>query len=180
MRGIEPLQAARYQGSILTLQGSQVSHGAQGHQVEQPIDSQVGATIKLILTLCQRLGQLEGQPHTSQLFERIVASWLVGVDGSHGGGDVVTYEVVIGDDHIQAQPVCVGHLLHRPDATIDRQHHTHAFLSKLGESALIQTIAFVETVGNVRDYLPSQGGQGMSHQCRGGDTISVVIPVDGN
>ena len=35
MRGIEPLQATGYQGSILTLQGSQVGHGAQGHQVKQ-------------------------------------------------------------------------------------------------------------------------------------------------
>ncbi len=87
---------------------------------------------------------------------------------------------MIGDDHFKSNAIAVAHFLHRPNATINSEHDLDALLGQPFQGFIVQSIAFIDAIGNVGHHIGAKSLQGLHQQRRRGDTVSIEIAINCN
>jgi len=88
--------------------------------------------------------------------------------------------MVVGDDDVQTQVASVGYLVGSANATIHGDDDFDAFLGQFAQSTLVESISFINAVGDIRLHLRVQGCQGLDEQGSGRHPVGVEITIDGN
>ena len=121
LRARERAQAGDHHAAVLVEQRDDVGDRRQRDEVEVPLrDLGVDAE--------ERLAELVDDAGAAELRERIVGrprrdDRAVGQRASSG-------PVMVGDDHLEAARLRLGHLLHRRDAAVDREHEAAALVGE--------------------------------------------------
>ena len=160
--------------AVFTGQRHHVRHGAQRHQV-QPLFRQ-HAFHRAVLQ--QSLGDLVRQPNAGQVLFRVRVVVALLANHRQRIRQLILRHVVVADDQIQAQRAGVFGLARRADAAVHRQHHAETALRQHIQGFIVQAVAFIEAVGDVRLGVAAQGTQHLHHQGGRGHPVHVVIAVD--
>ena len=95
-----------------------------------------------------------------------------------GRGKLVPDGVMIGDDHVQANSIGEGDLLHGANPAVHGDDQGHAVLAQPAQRLLVQTITFVHAIRDVGRHLATQRFQRLGEQRGAGDAVRVKIAVD--
>ena len=88
--------------------------------------------------------------------------------------------VMIADDEIQADILCIKRLVKRAYTAIYRDDQFNAGCFKVVQRLVIKAIAFVEAMRNVASHVCIKGFQGLHKQCGSSNAIYIVITIDCN
>ena len=164
-------QTQLYQVAVLVRQRHHVGNGADGHQV-----CVARQQIRIALTGAH---QLHGHTHARQIRVGVGVAGALAVDEAadlrQGIGAAF---VVVGDDHVHADPGGMGRLLHRGDAAVDGDDQAHALGLQRIEGAAVEAVALLIAVGNIVITGQTLPAQVVRQQTGGGDAVHVVVAVD--
>ena len=141
-----------HQNPVVGIQRDYVGNGAQGHQIQQR--AQISLISRGPASLTQRLADshegVEHHAHTGQIFGRKIATRLVRVHDGIGGWQCVTGQVVIGNDDLHPQGLCMGNAINAGDAVVDRDEQVGfaaVILSDKIDDSRCEAVAQLETIG---------------------------------
>ena len=130
----EPPQAEQRERAVLVDERHDVGDGRERDDVEVALE-------KRVLGAEQRLRELPDDAGAAQSGERVVA--LERRD-DRAGGECVARPVVVGDDDLEPERVCVLDLGDRGDAAVDGEDEVEAFLGETRERVDVQAVALLE------------------------------------
>ncbi len=124
------------------------------------------------------LHELEAHTAARQVVERIGAVFALGIEHSHGRGQLHVGEMVVADDGVDAQFLGVFDFLHGLDAAVERNQQGAAMFLGRVDAFVRHTVTLVITIGNVvfdvRVELPEEGVD----ERDGRRAVHVVVAVD--
>ncbi|MNG93596.1 hypothetical protein D3C79_525670 [compost metagenome] len=182
--GPDPLQPLMDQDAVVAIERHHVGDGAERHQIQ--VIRHIGGANALTLIPAglpqmgvERRHQVEGDPHPGQGLGGEVAATLVRVHYRIGSGQLMTRQVMIGDQHLHAGRLGGGDTGDTGDAVVHRDEELgaagHRQLDDLGGEA----IAELETVGHQKiDVMTPHGPQGQHAQGRAGGAVAVEVTDD--
>ncbi len=179
--GADARQAALGQDAILAQQRDDVGHRPHGHQIEERVgvDGALGDPSSRC-RLKEGLRQAIGHANAGELAERVGAVLSPRVDDGHRWWQLLGHRVVVCDDEIEAAGPGVGYLLHGTDAAVDGHGQGDAPVPKGLEGGGVQPIGLVKAIGDVGRDLATEGAQGQGQEGGGGDTVGVMVAIDGD
>jgi hypothetical protein len=87
--------------------------------------------------------------------------------------------VVVGDDDVQPEPIGVGDLFRRADATVHGDDDPCSLLGQLGQRFVVQAISLV-AVGDVRPCAAAESAPHLDQERCSRDPVGVKVTVDGD
>ena len=132
--GLQPaaadaLEALCDQATVVGIELHHIGHSAQGHQIQQLVQSGLAAFIEYAaLSQFSPQGQqhIEHDAHAGQVLAGKGAAALVRVHDHIGIGCVVGRQVVVGDHHLESQGASVGYACRAGDAVVHGDEHIRA------------------------------------------------------
>ena len=162
-------------GPVLVGHLHHVGHGADGGQGAVP--GQQG-----LLPALAPQGQHQLQRHAApgQVLEGIAAVKPVGVHHRAGGRQLLLALMVVGDDHVHAQGVGIGHLLHAGDAAVHRYQQPDALVMQGQNGVLSQAVPILDAAGDIVHHVAAPGQEVIHQNHRGGDAVHVIVAEYGD
>ena len=144
-------QTLRHQASVVGVQSHHIGYRTQCNQRQQAVELGFGFFAEnTALTHQRSQGQqdIKHHTHTGHAFALETAARLVGVDQGMGRGQLAAWQMVVGDEHLQAQTFGFFHTAHAGDAVVHGdQDLCAAGVNPLG-NVRGQTIAIDHAVGH--------------------------------
>ena len=175
-------QALGHQAAVVGVELDHIGHGAQGDQGEQRVKLRLGGGIKN--AACTQLGpqcqqHVEHHAHPGHGLALERAAGLVGVDDGVGRRQGGAGQVVVGDEHLQAQGLGLGHAFHAGNAVVHGDEHIGpAFLHAAGDG-WGEAVAVGHAVGHqVVHVFCAQQAQAAHAHGAGGGAVAVVVGHD--
>ena len=135
-------------------------------------------------TACAQLGaqgqqHVEHHAHPGHGFALERAAGLVGVDDGVGRRQRGAGQVVVGDEHLQAQGLGLGHAFHAGNAVVHGDEHIGAAFGHAPGDGCGEAIAVGHAVGHqVVHVLRTQQAQAAHAHGAGGGAVAVVVGHD--
>ena len=154
-------QALRNQDAVVEIERHDVGDRAERDQIEHI------AEIRLILagerSALAKLGPqgkhyVEHHADTRKALARKRAAGLVGIDDGCCGRKLRTGQMVVGDDHLDAEPARRFDALDARDSVVHRDQKVGSTLGKLMDCMRTEPVPFV-SVGEVGSWLSAQTGE---------------------
>ena len=184
--GPDPLQPLMNQDAVVAIQRHHVGHGAEGHQIE--VIRHVGGAqpLALIPAALAQMGvegrhQIEGDPDPGQRLGGEVAAMLVGVHYRVGVRQLLTRQMVIGNQYLHAGRLGRRHPGDAGDAVVHRDQELGAAGHRQLDDLRGEAITELEAVGHQKiDVATAHGAQGQHAQRRAGGAVAVKVTDDEN
>lgn len=169
------------QNAVVAIERHHIGHRAKRHQIE--IIRHIGGAqpLPLIPAKLAQMGvesrhQVEGHPHTGQRLGGEVAAMLVRVDDGIGVRQLLTRQMVIGNQYLHASRLGRRHPGDAGDTVIHRDQELgatgHRQLDNFGGEA----VAKLEAIGHQKiDVATAHGAQRQHTERRAGGTVAVEI-----
>ncbi|MNH16786.1 hypothetical protein D3C79_764350 [compost metagenome] len=170
------------QDAIVGIQRHHVGHAAQGHQIEQLADVRLRCIV-VVAQAAQPRAQghqyIKDHPDPGQRLAGKLAARLVGIDDGIGCRQFMTWQVVIGDQHLQPGSLGCGHTLYAGNTVVHgNQQLRLAFQGNLNDFRG-QAITVFETIGHqVIDMRRPQQTQPQHPHSAGGRAIGIEVAND--
>ncbi|MNH97115.1 hypothetical protein D3C73_498070 [compost metagenome] len=146
-----PLQALMHQNPVVGIQRHHVGHAAKSHQIEQFADIRLRPACvpaQLAQPRTQGHQHIENHPDAGQRLARKLATGLVRIDDGIGQRQLVTGQVVVGDEHLEPGLFRRCHAFDAGDAVVDGDQQMRLTLKRHRDDFRCQAIAVVESVGH--------------------------------
>ncbi|MCY1420823.1 hypothetical protein D9M71_364590 [compost metagenome] len=178
----DPLKALMYEDAVVGVQGHDVSNTAQGDQIEQFADIRLWRVVVMpeaAQACAQGHQHVENHPDPGQRLARELAAGLVGIDDGIGCRQFMTWQVMIGDQHLQPGSFGCGHTLYAGNTVVHgNQQLRLAFQGNLNDFRG-QAITVFETIGHqVIDMRRPQQTQTQHPYSAGGRAIGIEVAND--
>ena len=168
LRAREGAEAGERERAVLVDERDDVGDRRERDQVEV-------ARQRLVAGAEQRLSELVDDARAAELGERIVGR-PCGDDGAVR--ERLAGPVMVRDDDLEPALACLGDLLDRGHAAVDREDEPAALIGEPLKRFALDAVAFLETARQVRDDVGAELAQD-EHRERGrGDAVGVVVAVD--
>ena len=170
---LEEFQTPGHKDPVFSLQRHDVGNGTQADHV---------GIIRqdFLLAAAQSAGQLECHANTGQVLVGVTAVGTMGVHHGHGfRQDFFTF-VMVGDDQVNA--VALAHLgfFHGGDAAVYGDDELDAIPMKLINGDGVQTIALLQTAGDIGHAIRTTAPEKVRQQTGGGDAVHVIVAENGD
>ena len=176
------LEAQGDQAAVVGVQPDHVGHRAQGDQGQQGLQTGLAGLVEAAARAqfgSQGQQHVEHHADTGHGLALEAAAGLVGVDDGIGQRQVVAGQVVVGDDHLQAQGLGLGHAFDAGNAVVHGDHHLGAGFLDAACDGRRQAVAVHHAVGHqVADLGRAQHAQAAPAHGAGGGTVAVVVGHD--
>ena len=189
--GTNTANAFTDQNAVVLVQHYHISNGAKGHQVK--IISKVGGCsngrvkpVKGPQGLTDGSQQIKGNTTTRQGLAGKLATRLVRIDNNIRGGQNITRQMVVCDQHLNTQGFGEGNTLKTGDAVIHGNNQVRAGVTqglrrgvdtrRQQDNFRRQAVAVFEAVGHQVIHLQrTHGPQAQHHQGGAGGTIGIKV-----
>ncbi|MBV6467223.1 MAG: hypothetical protein PGMFKBFP_02566 [Anaerolineales bacterium] len=128
----------------------------------------------------QRLGDLVRDAHAREIFFGIGVALLFGIQHGQRLGEVARGFVMVRDDEVQPEVTRVAGFFGRADSAVHADDESNPVRVEFVERVVVQSVAFLEAVGDVLVDVAAEGAQTLDQQRGGGDAVHVVIAIDGD
>ena len=152
-----------------------IRHRADGGQ-----GAVAGKQCLLPVGAAQSQHQLQRHAAAGQMLKGIIAIAAMRVHHGHGIGQHILTFVVVGDDHLHAQRVGKGYLVHAGNAAVHRNQQTHAPVMQTAYGILTQAVAVLDAARDVVHHIRATGAQIVHQYDRGGNAVHIVVAENGD
>ena len=186
----DALQALRHQAPVVGVEPHHIGHGAQGHQRQQGVQpglflGRKSASAAQFAAQCQQ--HVKHHAYAGQVLACERAVGQIGIDQRVGSRQCIPRQMVVGDDDLQAQRLCVAHAFHTGNTVVHREKQLCAQGVHAVGNGGGQAIAIAYAVGHqIAGLLCTEQAQAAQRNGAGRGTVAVVIgnhadvPVGGN
>ena len=171
---VELLESVVGQDTVLVDDGHEVSGNAHGAEVEEGDESREGNAI----VLGKGLHELEAHATAAEMLEGVGVVLPLGVEDSHGIGQLVIGVVVVADDEVDAKALGIVYHLVGLDATVEDDDELHTRLMGKVYPLLAHAVALVVAVGDIIVDIGIELLQKLVHQRHGRTSVDVVVSID--
>ena len=173
-------QSVVYQHAILVDQRNDIGdrpQRSQTHGRDQELPHGRADALSVARTLAHGPGQFERDARTAQAAERVQMPRQTRMHDGRRVRQLVPHFVMIGDDQFEARFARRLGLLHTGDPAVDRDDHRGTAVGQLTQRVIVESVAFVEPVGDIVSDVATEQSQTVAEQPGGGHAVGVVIAV---
>ncbi len=174
----QPAQTVRHDDAILAGERHHVGHRGDGRQLQERFGNAPHLVRRPAEVRQQRLDQLERHAGAAQVLLRIGAVRAVGIEHRQRGRQFRFGQVMVGDDHVDAQFVGAAHHFGGADAGIHADDQLDALCGRGLHHFRAHAVAVLQTVRHVIAGDAAGELDGLREQHHGGGAVHVVVAVD--
>ena len=142
---VQLLQSVEGQDAVLVGDGNNICSDAHGTEVQQWDEPRERNTI--VLGEC--LHELKAYTTATKVLEGVGIVGTLGVQNGCGIGHRLIWHMVVADDEVDTQALCIGYFVDSLDATVENNNQSHAGVACILQSLSAHAVAFVVAVGDV-------------------------------
>ena len=170
---LQQLQSPGYKNPVFAQQGHDICHCAQTYHIR--IFCQCG-----LLIAADGGGQLKGNANAGQIHMGIAIIGAVGVYHSHSLREDILAFMVIRNDQFHAHLLAQLGFFHGRDAAVHGDDQLDTLCGQLTDGNGIQTVAFLQSAGDVADAICTLRPQKMGQQAGGSNSVHIIVAEYGD
>jgi len=173
----QPFQSALHDHAVFAGKRHHIGHRGNRHQLQQRIDQPLAPRRVPAQGRNECVDQLQRHARAAQVLFRVSAIGTIGIEHGRGGRQLGFRQMVIGDDHVDAQPSRVFHHRVRPDAGIHADDEGHSARGGLLHHFTAHAVAVAQAVRDMEAGLSARELDGLGQNDYGAGAVHVVVAV---
>ncbi len=170
-----------HEDAVVVIQRDHVGHRPERHEVQVLGEIGLGRRRERAASPQFRAQREHGVEHDADACEMLAgegAAGLVRVDDDAGGRQFRTREVVVRDEHLDAQAARLVHAFQARDAVVHRHDEVGSALGRHPDDLRRESVAVLEAVGDEAVHRGAEAPQRQDAHGRGRRAVGIVVTDD--